>query len=192
MPDHSLIHDGLNGNHHRSRRKPVTPNDEHTVTGTPLLELYDAALPHVYGYLVRRCDTATAEDLTAETFMAAVVAVQHRGIDVNVAWLIGTARHKLIDHWRRNDRQREALADLWDDGIEPDHSDAAVDASSAHGVLAELPAAHRAVLTLRYLDGLPIAKVAEVIGRSEHATESLLSRAKASFRRTHQPIEETR
>ncbi|MEA3186003.1 MAG: hypothetical protein QOJ74_2480, partial [Ilumatobacteraceae bacterium] len=29
------------------------------------LELYDDALPHVYGYLVRRCaNTATAEDLT--------------------------------------------------------------------------------------------------------------------------------
>ena len=39
------------------------------------LQLYDDALPHVYGYLVRRCDNAaTAEDLTAETFLAAVAA----------------------------------------------------------------------------------------------------------------------
>ena len=43
------------------------------------LELYDDALPHVYGYLARRCaNAATAEDLTAETFMAAVAALaQH-------------------------------------------------------------------------------------------------------------------
>ena len=32
-----------------------------------LLELYDDALPHVYGYLLARCgDTGLAEDLTAE------------------------------------------------------------------------------------------------------------------------------
>ncbi len=32
-----------------------------------LLQLCDEALPHAYGYLVRRCDSAaTAEDLTAD------------------------------------------------------------------------------------------------------------------------------
>ena len=43
------------------------------------LVLYDAALPHVYGYLLRRCGSASvAEDLTSETFIAAVDA-QSRG-----------------------------------------------------------------------------------------------------------------
>jgi len=37
-----------------------------------LLELYDDALPHVYGYLLARCgDSGLAEDLTAESFLAA-------------------------------------------------------------------------------------------------------------------------
>ena len=45
-----------------------------------LLELYDVALPQVYGYLLRRCGrTALAEDLTAETFLAAVDAVRSGG-----------------------------------------------------------------------------------------------------------------
>ena len=40
--------------------------------GAALLELYDAALPEVYGYLLARCGRrALAEDLTAETFLAA-------------------------------------------------------------------------------------------------------------------------
>ena len=35
-----------------------------------LLELYDDALPHVYGYLLARCgDAGLAEDLTAESFL---------------------------------------------------------------------------------------------------------------------------
>ena len=64
-------------------------NDEPPVSA--LLHLYDEALPHVYGYLVRRCDSAaTAEDLTADTFLAAVTASQTGG-EVNVPWLIGTA-----------------------------------------------------------------------------------------------------
>src|SRR4051794_40710723 len=42
-----------------------------------LLALYDNALPVVYGYFVRRCaDRAAAEDLTSETFLAAMDAAR--------------------------------------------------------------------------------------------------------------------
>src|SRR5258705_107611 len=42
-----------------------------------LLALYDDALPVVYGYFVRRCsDRGTAEDLTSETFLAAMDAAR--------------------------------------------------------------------------------------------------------------------
>jgi len=121
------------------------------------LELYDDALPHVYGYLARRCaNAATAEDLTAETFMAAVAALHNNRsggnkLDLNIAWLIGTARHKLIDHWRRTERRKEDLADLWDDIAVPDATDAVIELSTANAVLAQLAPTHRAVLTLRYL-----------------------------------------
>ena len=152
------------------------------------LELYDDALPHVYGYLARRCaNTATAEDLTAETFIAAVAALHnsHTGgnrIDLNVAWLIGTARHKLIDHWRRTERRKEELAELWDDLAVDDPNDAAIEVIAAHDALAGLAPSHRAVLTLRYLDDLPVGDVAMTMGRTVHATEALLTRAKAAFR----------
>ncbi len=40
-----------------------------------LLGLYQRALPEVYGYLLDRCrNRETAEDLTSETFLAAVRA----------------------------------------------------------------------------------------------------------------------
>jgi RNA polymerase sigma-70 factor (ECF subfamily) len=60
-----------------------------------LLELYDDALPHVYGYLLARCgDTGLAEDLTAESFLAAVHAVRKPDAsDPSIPWLIGVARH---------------------------------------------------------------------------------------------------
>ena len=46
-------------------------------TGAALLDLYDDALPEVYGYLLARCGSRPlAEDLTAETFLAAVAATR--------------------------------------------------------------------------------------------------------------------
>ena len=162
------------------------------------LQLYDDALPHVYGYLVRRCtNAATAEDLTAETFMAAVAALhnsqQRQQPDShNTAWLIGTARHKLIDHWRRTERRKEELADLWDDLAVPDPNDDAIEVAAAHEVLAQLAPQHRAVLTLRYLDDLPVGDVAATMGRTVHATEALLTRAKAAFRNHSSGAEDQR
>jgi hypothetical protein len=45
-----------------------------------LLKLYDDALPHVYDYLLARCgDTGLAEELTAESFLAAVHAARKPG-----------------------------------------------------------------------------------------------------------------
>lgn len=157
-----------------------------------LLARYDEALPHVYGYLLARCgDRALAEDLTAETFLAAVVAVRapDRGPAAQaptVPWLIGVARHKLADHWRRLAREERGLR-LLDSGAEhcDDPWDETVDAIRARAVLAGLGPHHRAALTLRYVDGLPVGEVADCLGRTVHATEALLVRARAAFRRNY-------
>ena len=54
------------------------------------------------------------------------------------------------------------------------------------GLLGRLGEHHRAALTLRYVDGLPVAEVADLLGRTVHATEALLVRARAAFRRTYE------
>jgi RNA polymerase sigma-70 factor (ECF subfamily) len=155
--------------------------------GPALLALYDEALPQVYGYLVRRCgDDRVAEDLTSETFMAAVDAVRrNRVADLTIAWLIGIARHKLVDHWRaaaRDERRLRAVEADPGQATDVDDWDAQVDAVVAHEVLGALGAHHRSALTLRYLDGLPVRAVADHLGRTEHATEALLVRARHAFR----------
>lgn len=146
-----------------------------------LVDLYDRALPEVYGYLASRCGSASvAEDLTSETFLAAVDAVRRGKVpDLTVAWLIGVARHKLVDHWRRQGRDLVAA-----EADEPsvDDWDVRLDQLTAQSTLADLGPHHRSALTLRYLDGLPVRQVAECLGRTEGATEVLLVRAKAAFR----------
>jgi RNA polymerase sigma-70 factor, ECF subfamily len=159
---------------------PDTPN-----APKALLELYDDALPTVYGYFVRRCpDRVTAEDLTSETFLAAMDAARRESPPaLTVPWLIGVARHKLADHYRRrSDRLSIPVAELPEPVDPVDDWDAVLDRIVAESVLARLPEHHRTVLCLRYLDDCSVSECAQLIGRTVHATEALLVRARRAFR----------
>jgi RNA polymerase sigma-70 factor (ECF subfamily) len=183
-----------------TRRSLRPPDDDRSVSSQPdrppdrgaaLLDLYDRALPQVYGYLLARCSSAPlAEDLTAETFLAAVAAARSRPApSPSVGWLIGIARHKLVDHWRRQSREERTLSLAYEAPAAPeDPWDAELDAIRARDVLAGLGAHHRVALTLRYLDGLPVPEVAAHLGRSTHATEALLVRARGAFRRRYEGV----
>ena len=150
-----------------------------------LLELYDTSMRDVYRYLLLRCRSRDlAEDLTSETFLAAADAVERQAVaHLSVAWLVGVARHKLVDHWRRLAREERLLTAI-EAGPDSDHDpwDVELDVLTAHRVLDRLGVHHRSALTLRYLDGLPVRQVAELLGRTEHATEALLVRARHAFR----------
>ena len=155
-----------------------------------LLALYDDALPLVYGYLSVCCGgRALAEDLTAETFLAAVDAA--RGDDpavISVPWIMGVARHKLVDHWRRQAREERRLrapsATMpWTTRRTP--GTRTWTALRARQTLEALSPDHRAALTLRYVDDLSVPEVAGLLGRTVHATEALLVRARSAFRRAY-------
>jgi RNA polymerase sigma-70 factor, ECF subfamily len=161
--------------------QPVTSIDEHEV-----LAIFDRALPEVYDYLLHRCrERSVAEDLTSETFLAAVAEVQRNRVDdMSVAWLIGIARHKLADHWRRRARDDRKLAAI---AVEPSSAltEAPIEPGRAMAVLALINPMQRAALTLRHIDGLSVPEVADVLGRSIHATETLLVRARVAFRQRY-------
>jgi RNA polymerase sigma-70 factor (ECF subfamily) len=163
-----------------------SPDHDVVRQGWALVDLYDHALPEVHGYLASRSRSdALAEELTAETFMAAVDAVRRGTVaDLSVAWIIGVARHKLVDHWRRQERESRALRAIAEPAGEPAHDqwDVHIDSMVAHETLAALGGHHRSALTLRYLDGLPVREVAMHLDRTVGATEVLLVRAKAAFR----------
>jgi RNA polymerase sigma-70 factor, ECF subfamily len=158
-----------------------------------LLALYDDALPVVYGYFVRRCgDRGTAEDLTSETFLAAMDAARKtEPPPISIPWLLGVARHKLADHYRRHHRRPPTvpLAELPEPVFEAagvaDDWDAELDRMVAEAVLARLTEPHRTVLVLRYMDDCSVGECAELIGRTVHATEALLVRARRAFKRQY-------
>lgn len=150
-----------------------------------LMELYERALPQVYGYLRPRCDSeAEAEDLTSEVFFA---AIRHPPSELTVKWLMAVARHKLVDNWRRAERDSRLLTAVSAEGkeIQSDPWDDHLDATRAREVLRSLGGHHRAALSLRYVDGLAVSEVAAQLGRTVHATEALLVRARRAFRRAY-------
>jgi RNA polymerase sigma-70 factor, ECF subfamily len=150
---------------------------------------YDEALPRVYGYLLHRCGgvAATAEDLTQETFLAAVRELRSgRRVDSPIPWVYGIARHKLIDHYRRQERCERVIAADETAVAEPAR-DPSADCARERlmGALAAVPAAQRAALVLRHVDGFSVPEVAATLDRSVEAVESLLTRARISFRRAY-------
>jgi RNA polymerase sigma-70 factor (ECF subfamily) len=158
-----------------------------SASGALLLGMYERALPQVYGYLSTRTSSPTvAEDLTSETFLAAADAVQRHAVpELTVAWLITVARNKLVDHWRREERDERRRFQLLESPVEnadDDEAEERFERARVHAVLTELGAHHRAALTLRYLDGLSVPEVADHLGRTVHATEGLLVRARRAFR----------
>lgn len=151
-------------------------------------------MPEIYGYLHRRCRNRTvAEDLTTEVFLSAVDSINRDVVsDVTIAWLIGIARHKIVDHWRRVEREQRKLHAVADDDAitaDTDPWDARLDVLAARDVLAELGAHHRSALTLRYVDDLPVATVAQILERTVHATEALLVRARRAFRASYEALQ---
>jgi len=148
---------------------------------------YDRSLPIVYGYLFHRCgrDPHLAEELTQQAFVEAVRNYgRFQGQADPTTWVVGIARHKLVDHFRRIDRDARRLAaisarELGAAGSARSSPTAPDDIDDA---LAALPALQRAALVLHYMDRLSVREVARSIGKTEAATASLLARGREAFR----------
>ena len=153
---------------------------------------YRRTLPRVYSYLLSRSggDVALAEDLTQQTFVAAIdQRSRFDGRSDTVTWLCGIARHKLADHFRAIDRDERRQRRIEVRQIQIDEDKGAELGIEERSIIAEiirsLPASQRAVLVFVVLDDLPVAEAARLLGKSRGATESLLYRARDSFRRAY-------
>jgi RNA polymerase sigma-70 factor (ECF subfamily) len=149
---------------------------------TRFRRFYEVALPRVYGYLIQRCGSVTvAEDLAQETFLSAVAELRKGTVvDTPLPWIFGIARHKLIDHYRRAERRGIPGEIAEESTYAGDDED-----GRALAALAAVPPAQRLALLLRHVDGLSVPEIAEALGRSIEAVESLLARGRIGFRRAY-------
>jgi RNA polymerase sigma-70 factor (ECF subfamily) len=156
--------------------------------------LHQRYLADVFAYVARRVpDRHEAEDVTAEVFAAAFVALPGRsGAQGPYPWLLGIARRKVADSLRRRGRQAGRMGTLTDDlpTASRDLPEAALAREERgrllRGMLAALPEDQREALLLHYVEDLPQAEMAVVLGRSPGAVNSLLQRARAAvYRQGH-------
>lgn len=152
---------------------------------------YDRSLPNVYGYLFHRCgrNPELAEELTQQAFVEAVRSYgRFRGQADATTWVIGIARHKLVDHFRRVERDTRRLAALSARELGAGRAESAPPTmpDDIDDALALLPALQRAVLVLHYMDQLSVREVARSIDKTEAATASLLARGRDAFRQAYQ------
>jgi RNA polymerase sigma-70 factor (ECF subfamily) len=152
---------------------------------------YDAALPRVYSYLFTRTggDHALTEDLTQQAFMRAIRArASYDRRAPIVAWVCGIARNLLTDHHRQRAREERSWLRLMVREVEPDTAGPVAERDAVLATLHRLPPLQRAAIVLRYLDGLSVRQVATAIGKTEKATESLLSRGRDRFRQQYDEV----
>jgi RNA polymerase sigma-70 factor (ECF subfamily) len=148
---------------------------------------YRATLPAVFGYLMRATggDRPLSEDICAEAYLDGLAAWRDgRAPSLEASWFTGIARHKLIDVFRRAEREQRklALVHATERSESPDDF-ATVDRAELLACARRLPPMQRAVLALRYGDDLSIVEIARRLDRDTSAIDSLLRRARAGLRR---------
>lgn len=128
-----------------------------------------------------------ADDVLQETWLTAVRRIRHFDPEEGcfLAWLCGIAANILRNHRRLRERRAVRLAALAvqrsnaDDDAEVDQRE---QAELVSWTLAALPDHYEAVLRAKYLDQQSVAQIAVARRETVKATESLLTRARQSFR----------
>lgn len=171
--------------------QPKAKPKEHAKPSTTALT---NAIPRLYGYFYPRAGghRALAEDLTQDTLLAAVRSGNTPNEpDQVMPWLFSIARNKLIDHYRKQDRELRNLGQQVDEddlGIQPGLPDLDLESlplrEEVIATLGQINPRFQAAIVLRYFDGCDIATVAQTLFLSESATTSLLARARNAFRST--------
>ena len=155
--------------------------------------IFDVFHLPIYRYVLVRIRSAPdAEDIAADTFVAAFAAIgrfRWQGLPFE-AWLFRIARSKISDHQRRA-RRRSTTSDISAVAPEllPREEDVAVQVvrrdehRAAIAAMTHLSQDQQDVLALRFFAGLTLHETAEAMGRSSSAVKQLQFRAVTALRR---------
>src|SRR6516165_10658638 len=155
-------------------------------------EFVDTYTDAVYAFIRQRLSPRLdlVEDLVQEVFIAAWENLSSfRGVSPLRAWLLGIARHKVEDYYRRLLQSAQPLEPGVAEELPADEIDLEAIADRerteqrARQVLEELPEHYSVALQWRYWEKRSTRRMAEATGRSEKGIERLLARAREQFRR---------
>ncbi len=156
-------------------------------------EFVDRCADPVYGYVRRRVIPRMdlVDDLVQEVFLAAWENLdKYRGDSPLYSWILGIARHKVEDHYRKT--LREAQLEEEGEGLSSDTSnlrgledvfERRQAEQKTRETLAQLPEVYSIVLLWRYWEKRSLREIAAQTSKTEKAVERLLARARDQFRR---------
>jgi len=99
------------------------------------------------------------------------------------SWLYAITHGVAVDRIRRNtSRERAEQVELEDFQEAEEPSFAIEDAAAIHLALSQISLSHREVLVLHFLEDMPIAEIATVVGCSEGTVKSRLHYAKRAMK----------
>lgn len=141
-------------------RDPVTAQD----TPPGLRELFEAHYGTLAGWTARLVgDTELGHDLATEAF--ARLARDGDTVREPRAWLYTVTANLVRDHWRKRSREGAAYGRF---GMESETAESdTTTVLTVREVVLALPDALRLVVILHYYADLPVAVVAERVGKSE-------------------------
>lgn len=151
-------------------------------------ETYELLFPLIYRYVSIRVPKPDVEDVTAE-----IIVKVWRGLP-NIeklsslkSWALTIAAHQITDYYRSHKRAPMiALEDTLSEPEQSDQSESWVTLLSVKETLAKLSPQQVNVIQLRLIEGFSAGEVAEILGTTQQAVDSLLYRAKKGFRKIYQ------
>jgi RNA polymerase sigma-70 factor, ECF subfamily len=166
------------------------------------LELYQRHYKRVYVYhLARTGNEQDAQDLTSETFLAALDSIaafrpergkhNERSECSFAAWLFGIAHHKLADFFQKRVSQSPLEEVDGRPAADPPPEQAAMQSSDLtrlRQVLALLPEERADALSLRFFSDLSLREVAQVMDKKEAAVKMLIYRGLQELRDRLGPV----
>lgn len=150
-------------------------------------ELYRRNLSRVYRYHMAHVGNARdAEDLTSQTFMAALEGIRsYRGTGSFAAWIIGIATKKRLMFYRgsRPEIPLDEALHYPSPGLPTDKAAAQrLQLESVSRALRQISPERAESLILTYFGGLTQAEAARVLNKSEAAVKMLVSRGLQDLR----------
>lgn len=139
-------------------------------------------------------DRELAREVVAATICKAIEKLESfRGDAPLFTWLCAVCRNEIAGHYRRQQGRPTVDLEHADDvRIETGSpEDVLLETESSelvHRALDHLPPRYAAVLQWKYLDGLPVDRIAEHLSLGVKAAESVLTRARHAFRETYEQL----
>ncbi|MGD2155366.1 MAG: RNA polymerase sigma factor [Anaerolineales bacterium] len=149
--------------------------------------LYRRHVTPIYRYIVARVGhESDAQDITTETFMAALQGIRtYRGTDRFRSWLFGIARNKVAMYYRQHSStlSLEAAEDVPHPDPTPDVViDKQLRLRRISRILKVLSPDRAEAVTLSLIVGLSTAEIAKLMSRSEAAIRMLVYRGVKDLR----------